>query len=66
MSPKKLSRVTVLMERADFERFDAYCEAHGFKKSTLIARLLREHLDAVKFQVRRPLPPPASQQGGSR
>lgn len=26
-------------------RFERYCERQGHKKSTLIARLVREHLD---------------------
>lgn len=38
-------KVTVLLPDDQFERFDAYCEERGYKKSTLIARLLRDLLD---------------------
>ena len=37
------------MSDHDAGRFGAYCEAKGFKKSTLIARLIREHLDRENF-----------------
>jgi metal-responsive CopG/Arc/MetJ family transcriptional regulator len=42
-------RVQVLMPRAEADRFDAYCRELGFKKSTLIARLIREHLAEEHF-----------------
>ena len=38
-------KVTVLLPDEEFERFDAYCEERGFKKSTLIARIVRDLLD---------------------
>jgi hypothetical protein len=41
----QLARVNVLLSADEAERFNAYCSRHGFKKSTLIARLVREHLD---------------------
>lgn len=40
-----MSKVTVLLPDAEFFRLDKYCERRGFKKSTLIARLIRDHLD---------------------
>jgi hypothetical protein len=40
-----LARVTALFSEDEAERFSAYCTRHGFKKATLIARLVREHLD---------------------
>lgn len=46
---KTPNKVTVLLQTAEFRRFDAYCKSRGFKKSTLIARLVREHLDAERF-----------------
>ncbi len=49
-------KVTVLLTPDDFSRFDDYCRVMGFKKSTLIARLVREHLDAEKFQLQKQLP----------
>jgi hypothetical protein len=42
-------RISVILDASAYRRFEAYCELNGFKKSTLIARLVREHLDAVHF-----------------
>ena len=39
------AKVSVLLERKTADRFDAYCRKKGFKKSSLIARLVREYLD---------------------
>jgi hypothetical protein len=33
------------MPEADAANFEAYCEERGYKKSTLIVRLIREHLE---------------------
>jgi hypothetical protein len=52
---KKPSKITVLLDTDEFGRFDAYCDAQGFKKSTLIARLIREHLDTEKFGMQQKL-----------
>jgi hypothetical protein len=41
----QLARVNVLLSADEAERLNSYCTRHGFKKSTLIARLVREHLD---------------------
>lgn len=38
-------RVQVLIPKEEAERFNAYCHEKGFKKSTLIARLVRDHMD---------------------
>jgi hypothetical protein len=43
-------RVQVLLPPDQAERFDGYCRELGFKKSTLIARLIREHLDQEHFK----------------
>jgi hypothetical protein len=43
-------RFQVLMSRDEAERFDSYCRERGFKKSTLTARLIRDHLDAECFR----------------
>lgn len=56
MSTKKQCKITVLLDLQEFERFERYCAAQGFKKSTLIVRLMREHLDEEKFEVQRELP----------
>jgi hypothetical protein len=42
-------RIQVLMPKAEAERFEAYCREKGYKKSPLIARLVREHLDSEGF-----------------
>jgi len=39
------ARIQVLLPKTEAERFDAYCRRQGFKKSTLIARLVREPLE---------------------
>ena len=38
-------KISVLIPANDAKRFEAYCREKGFKKSTLIVRLIREHLD---------------------
>ena len=55
MSRKRV-RISVLLDSAEFDRFDAYCQDKGFKKSTLIARLIRDHLDEAVFDGQ-PKPP---------
>ncbi len=54
---RKPSKITVLLGAEEYRRFDVYCEEQGFKKSTLIARLIREHLNAAKFEVQPVLAP---------
>ena len=46
-------RIQVLLNHPDAERFERFCEQHGHKKSTLIARLVRDHLDREGFAVQR-------------
>jgi len=43
-------KVTVLLSQQDFRRLDAYCTERAFKKSTLLARLVREYLDSEGFR----------------
>ncbi len=38
-------RVQVLMSKREADRFNTYCREKGYKKSPLIARLVREYLD---------------------
>ena len=45
------SKVSVLLPSGDAARFDAYCREQGYKKSTLIVRLIRQHLDREKFSI---------------
>lgn len=44
-----MTRVVVLLKNGEGQRFEAYCEAKGHKKSPLIVRLIREHLDREGF-----------------
>jgi hypothetical protein len=46
---KQRKQITVLLDPREAERFERYCEERGFKKSTLIARLVREHLNSQRF-----------------
>ena len=46
-----VARIQVLMSEDEAERFDAYCREMGYKKSTLIARLVRNHMDKEGFQI---------------
>lgn len=43
------SKISVLLPSEEARRFEAYCTDTGHKKSTLIVRLIREHLDKEKF-----------------
>ena len=53
---RKHIKISVLLDSKEFDRFDAYCQERGFKKSTLIARLIRDHLDESVFDGQ-PKPP---------
>jgi len=44
-----MSKISVLLCEGDAARFAAYCQERGYKKSTLIARLVRDHLDGEGF-----------------
>jgi hypothetical protein len=48
-------RVTVILNDDDAQVFDAYCEKNGFKKSTLINRLIREHIENSGFRLQKSL-----------
>ncbi len=43
-------KISVILDRDEAERFDAYCKEKGFKKSSLAARLIREHLDREGYR----------------
>ena len=50
MSPaRNTSKVSVLLPPREAARFEEYCKQRGYKKSTLIVRLIREHLDSERF-----------------
>lgn len=46
----EVARVQVLLQLGEAERFERFCHVQGYKKSTLIARLIREHLDREEFE----------------
>ena len=48
-SAGKKHKVTVLLDDLEFDRLCAYCIEQGHKKSTLIAKLLRDYLDREGF-----------------
>lgn len=50
-----VTKISVLLDVEEAERFDAYCKQKGFKKSSLAARLIRDHLDQEQFQCQKTL-----------
>lgn len=40
----KQKKITVLLDQQEFDKFDQFCREQGFKKSTLLVRLLKEFL----------------------
>ena len=54
--PEKRSKITVLLDPDEYVRFEAFCSERGHKKSTLVARLIRDHLDLEEFRQQRELP----------
>jgi len=50
------SKVSVLLTEEELDRLERYCLELAHKKSTLIARLIRDHLNAEGFGVQRDLP----------
>lgn len=49
-------KVSVVLPAEEFERFDSYCAEKGFKKSTLIVRLIREHMASEGYWTQARLP----------
>lgn len=43
------TKISVLLDDAEAARFDAFCANRGYKKSTLIVRLIKEHLDREDY-----------------
>jgi hypothetical protein len=67
MSRKTSEKISVLLSPEEFDRFDAFCRDRGFKKSTLIARLIRQYLDLEGYNTpQREQPTPRSPRGGMR
>jgi hypothetical protein len=42
-------KISVVISTAELDRFNSYCTEKGHKKSTLIRRLIREHLDREAY-----------------
>lgn len=57
LAKPRRSKISVLLTEAELARFEHYCVERGYKKSTLIARLIRDYLDAeqARAQIERPL-----------
>lgn len=43
-------KISVVLGSAELQRFNSYCAEKAYKKSTLIKRLIREHLDREHYQ----------------
>jgi hypothetical protein len=59
-------KVTVIIEDEEFSRFEAYCNRNGYKKSTLICRLIREHLDREGYASQREMFQSNAEKGHTR
>ena len=57
MGKLRQSKVSVLLTEEELDRLERYCLELGHKKSTLIARLIRDHLNAEQFHAQGELPP---------
>jgi metal-responsive CopG/Arc/MetJ family transcriptional regulator len=42
-------KISVVLSTAELDRFNSYCTEKGHKKSTLIRRLVREHLERESY-----------------
>lgn len=47
-------KVTVLLQPNEFNRFDTYCKEMGYKKSPLLARLIRDFLNNEGIDLQKP------------
>lgn len=47
--PRSAQKISVLLPDDDAQRYEAYCEKFGHKKSTLIARLVRDFLNKENY-----------------
>jgi hypothetical protein len=55
-SKKTHTKISVLLSDVEYERLDAYCRDRGYKKSTLVARLIRQYLDMEGYGASGPTP----------
>ena len=57
---KRERKVTVLLNESEYSAFESYCSERGCKKSTLLARLMKQHLAKENF----PIPPDGTDTSG--
>jgi len=50
-----MPRISVLLTEDDFVLFRQYCQQQGHKKSTLVAKLIRDLLERERVTSQRPL-----------
>ncbi len=55
------TKISVLVPDEEARRFEAFCNERGYKKSTLIVRLIKEHLDREKYPFQGSLLAPAGE-----
>ena len=56
MGKKAQTKISVLLSDAEYARLGAYCHDRGYKKSTLVARLIRQYLDMEGYGSQQPSP----------
>jgi hypothetical protein len=50
-----MPRISVLLTEDEFVLFQQYCDQQGHKKSTLVAKLIRDLLERERVASQRPL-----------
>ncbi len=58
-----MRRLSVLLNDNDFALFEKYCDEQGHKKSTLVAKLIRDLLERENVVSQRQLFVPADKSG---
>lgn len=56
MAKKLQPKISVLLSDVEYARLDGYCHDRGYKKSTLVARLIRQYLDMEGYGTQPPSP----------
>lgn len=56
LAKKKRKSINVILDPNEYRRFQKFCVERGYKKSTLVARLIRDYLDSEKFMMQSELP----------
>lgn len=54
------TKISVLVPDSEARRFESFCNERGYKKSTLIVRLIKEHLDREQYPLQGSLLAPSS------